>query len=388
MPVSVKFILPSVLTIILYGWAFYNSSQSPSLQAPFVPSFQPLQEKQATGPFFHEEFLHPPQKNKIAHASSVSELADQSLHAVWYAGSREGAKDVVIYYSTRKKGDETWSSPQILVDRESAAKELQRYVRKVGNPVVFTDQEQRLWMVYVTISVGGWSVSSLNVKISEDGGSTWSRSKRLTLSPFFNISELVRSPPVHLADGGFVLPIAHECFGLFSELLKMKLQPDGTLLYTKKRLSSWRVYEQPCMVAFDANAAAVFHRSCTGENIGISTSKDSGRSWSEAGKTSLPNPHAGISALLLADQRLLMSFNNSNTGREDLTLAISDDGGKKWQNVAALEKKEEGNYSYPHFLQSSDGHIHLLYTWEQVGIKHVTFNRQWLDRQVIIKQKP
>ena len=98
MPKSVKFIVSAALTIILYGWSFYNSSQAPSLQSSFIPSYSNVQEKQDTTPFFHEEFLHAPQKNKIAHAASVTELADQSLHAIWYAGSREGAKDVAIFY--------------------------------------------------------------------------------------------------------------------------------------------------------------------------------------------------------------------------------------------------------------------------------------------------
>ena len=76
-----------------------------------------------------------------------------------------------------------------------------------------------------------------------------------------------------------------------------------------------------------------------------------------------------------------MAFNNSNVKRDDLTLATSHDGGHQWQIVSVLEKKDDGNYAYPHFLQSRDGLIHLLYTWELVGIKYVTFNAKWLNEQ-------
>ena len=385
---SVKFIVSTTLTIILYGWSFYNSSQAPSLQASFIPSYSHVQEKQDTTPYFHEEFLYAPKRGKIAHASSITELKDQSLHAVWYAGSREGAKDVAIFYTSKEKGEVEWGNPRVLVDRVSAAKELRRYIRKVGNPIIFTDQEDRLWLIYVTIPIGGWSVCSLNVKFSEDGGDTWTRSKRLTLSPFLNISELVRSNPISLSNGGLVLPIAHECIGLFSELLTIHKKKDGTLFYSKKRLTDRRNYEQPCMIAFNDQSAAVFHRSYKSENIGLSKTNNRGVCWSEVTRTSLPNPNAGISALMLSDQRILIVFNNSNSKRDNLTLAISHDGGQQWKSFLALEEMSDWRFSYPYLFQSSDSLIHLLYTWEQVGIKYVTFNKRWLDEQVLfLKEK-
>ena len=76
--------------------------------------------------------------------------------------------------------------------------------------MLFSDSDGRLWLIYVTVSIGGWSGSSLNVTMSEDEGRTWTRSRRLTLSPFLNLSELVKNAPVALTDGGSAVPIYHE----------------------------------------------------------------------------------------------------------------------------------------------------------------------------------
>lgn len=75
--------------------------------------------------------------------------------------------------------------PRSVVTRETAQRELGRYVKKVGNALVFSDDGQRVNLLYVSIALGGWSGSSLNLKTSADGGQTWGLSQRLQLSPFF-----------------------------------------------------------------------------------------------------------------------------------------------------------------------------------------------------------
>jgi len=51
--------------------------------------------------------------------------------------------------------------------------------------------------------------SSSQPSTSSDGGLFWTPSRRLTLSPFFNVSELVRNRPVRLANGGWLVPVYH-----------------------------------------------------------------------------------------------------------------------------------------------------------------------------------
>src|SRR5262249_43473072 len=138
----------------------------------------------------------------------------------WYGGTREGARDVAIYWATREAGEgHPWSEPRALVTRENALNETWRYVKKIGNAVMFGDGSSRMFLLYVSIGVGGWSGSSLNAKQSLDGGKTWSASQRLGLSPFYNVSELVKNGPTPLEDGGWAVPIYQELVGKFPEVL-------------------------------------------------------------------------------------------------------------------------------------------------------------------------
>ena len=181
--------------------------------------FSPLVPMANAPPVFREEFIESQPAEPAVHVSSVCELPGGGLAAAWYAGTREGARDVVINFATRAAGEtNAWSRPQPLVTRESAAAETFRFVRKVGNPMLFSGADGDVYLLYVSVGFGGWSSSSLNLKQSPDGGRTWSPSRRLGLSPFFNISELVKNGPAPLAEGGWVVPVYHELLGKFPEL--------------------------------------------------------------------------------------------------------------------------------------------------------------------------
>ena len=39
-------------------------------------------------------------------------------------------------------------------------------------------------------------------------------------------------------------------------------------------------------------------------------------------------------------------------------------------------------YEYPYFIRSADGLYHLVYSWNNTFIKHVSFNDAWLLEQL------
>jgi predicted neuraminidase len=331
-------------------------------------------------PFFTQELINPGSPRAMSHVASICELPDGRLAAVWYAGSREGAPDVAVCFARLPRGQTNWSTPQTILTPERASRELHRAVRKVGNPVIFSDAGGgKLWLLYVTITLGGWSGSSLNLTTSNDGGLTWTPSRRLTLSPFFNLSELVRNRPVPLSDRGWVVPIYHECIGKFPELLWLREGADG-LAATKSRITGGRSGFQPALVALGTNTALAFMRDCSPRRlISVAQTDDAARTWSPPRALDLPNPDSGLSAIRLTDGRILLAFNDSDTGRGNLRLAASADEGRTWKRLATLEEEPGAEFSYPFLLQARDGTIHLVYTWKRQAIRHVAFNAAWLN---------
>jgi len=378
-------IILSLATILLYalpmsGW-LSTLGREPATFAIRSPSAPAVDGK----PFMVEEFINPDPGKGMVHVGSICELPDGRLIAAWYGGTREGAKDVAIFLALKDPGHLTrWSKPKRVVDRVSASRELYRYIKKVGNPVIFAGSGDHLYLVYVTISAGGWSGSSLNIKASSDAGATWNKSRRLTLSPFFNISELVRNKPVPLSSGGFALPIYHECLGYFPEILW--LQPgreDASIAFRKSRMTGGQSFIQPSVVAYAPSLATGFYRCRSDEKaVGVAVTKDSGVSWSEPQTLKLPNPDSAVDAILLSDHRILLAFNDSLQNRENLRLAVSNDQCANWARIATLDSTQGEKYSYPYMIRSQDGLIHLIYTWHRKRIKHMVFNEAWVNAQM------
>ena len=342
-------------------------------------------------PLFATGFIEHEPAPPFAHCPSLVALPDGRLACAWYAGSREGGQDVAIWWSETAAADRSaWGPPRAVIDRRSAAADLDRFVAKVGNSVVFTDAEGRPWIVFVSIAVGGWSGSSLNACCSNDGGRTWEPAGRLSLSPFLNVSELVRSAPVVLEDGGIGLPMYHECLGKFPEMLW--LRPDGDrLVATKSRMAGGRSLIQPTVVPLDASRAVALLRNHSRlHRVAMQRTADGGRSWSEPEPTPLPNPDASVAAVRLSDGRLLVAFNDSDKDRDNLRLAVSGvagDGGAtldatlEWRRIATLESEPGERFAYPYMIQDAAGRVHLAYSWKMRRIRHAVFNESWIAAQ-------
>jgi alpha-L-rhamnosidase len=68
--------------------------------------------------------------------------------------------------------------------------------------------------------------------------------------------------------------------------------------------------------------------------------------------------------------------------RSPVNIAISTDG-KRWQ--AALTREEEAGreFSYPAVIQTRDGLVRIVYTWNRTRIKHVVVEPGKLDLKPI-----
>lgn len=357
--------------------------------------------------------------------------------AVWFAGSREGAPDVDIRASRFDPVGQEWTPEFTLVSREATETVLQRYIRKLGNPVIALAPNNRLWLFYVSVSVGGWGGSAINAMHSDDGGVSWSPPKRLVTSPFFNISTLVRNSPIFHRDGSIGLPVYHEFLGKFAEYLH--LSPDGEVL-DKFRISEGRHSLQPAIVPLSGESALALLRNAGQEpgKVLASFTEDRGQTWSEPVQVEPWNPNSSLAAIGAqdAEKDILVAMNNLRDGRHRLSLYETDATLKNWRlrkildespdpngrpvppeqyrtkvaegflsvggrkngdrlgaflqylDQQALDKRvcREGKgcefeYEYPNFIRSADGLFHVVYSWNNSFIKHVAFNEAWLEMQ-------
>ena len=386
-------IILSILTLLAYGWpAWTRVSETPFTKASF--SLHPhLDLPIDHDPFMNQDFISPGTGTGMVHVGSICEMPNKQLGAVWYGGTREGAKDVAIFFSRKPPGSgATWSTPRIIVDRASATRELNRYIRKVGNPTLFSGPGKQLWLIYVTITLGGWSGSSLNVKISQDSGHTWTDSQRLTLSPFFNISELVKGRPLPINTKGgdnenrdhFAVPIYHEFLGYFPEILWISFsRKNKSIIYQKSRMAGGNAFIQPSIAPENTRSATAFYRCISpARHIAMARTDDGGQSWSLPKFLDLPNPDSAVEALPLSKDRILLAFNDSPNTREILQLAVSSDHGLNWIRIHAFENSPDQEFSYPYMIRGRNGLIHLVYTWERKRIKHVVFSEAWVDQKL------
>jgi len=338
----------------------------------------------AARPIYASQFVSEASGIPRVHAANVIE-SKSGLHAVWYAGSREGASDVSIWYASFNRQKNRWNKNKKLFDRLAVQKALGRYIKKLGNPALGVDVKGRLWLFFVTVSAGGWSGSSVNYSVSKDEGNSWSPPKRLVTSPFFNVSTLVRTPAFNFSDGSIGLPIYHELIGKFGELLRLGLH--GNVL-AKNRISWGMTTLQPSIVHIGDKRFLAFLRNSGKEPSGVlvSTSDSDGNKWGIAEPTGLDSFDSSVAAIRDKNNRILLVFNNSKTSRNVLSLAVSKDLGKTWQVVYDFERSNnlDNEYSYPSLVQDKEGNYQLVYTYLRKRIKHVEFNEAWLQ-QVIEK---
>ena len=106
------------------------------------------------------------------------------------------------------------------------------------------------------------------------------------------------------------------------------------------------------------------------QRLMYSTSPDSGKTWTLAYDSELPNSGSAADAIQTQDGKWILVHNNTEEGRHKLALSQSSDEGKTWSLLGYIEKGEEGGprAHYPAIIQSETGDLHISYSYHREGV--------------------
>lgn len=292
------------------------------------------------------------------HASTIAQTRE-GLCAAWFGGTAEGNKDVGIWVSLNR--NDSWSKPvEVATGIEPGGGR-----HPCWNPVLFPYPDGPLLLFYkVGRAPRDWSGMAME---SRDGGKTWDQPWHLPSG----ILGPTKNKPVRLSDGSLLCPSSTEDS---KWRVHMESTSDPRLIWAKSEtINDPKVFGliQPTILDHGPAGIQILCRSQQ-HQIVESWSHDGGHAWDPCVATTLPNPNSGIDAVMLKDGRAILIYNHSTTGRTPLNVAVSDDG-KTWKAGPALEN-DPGEYSYPAVIQTSDGLVHVTYTWKRKRIKHVVID--------------
>lgn len=319
-----------------------------------------------------EEFLYEKADFPSCHSVTLVELENGDLLATYFGGTYERHPDVEIRLQ-RKTPDGVWSAP------ESVATGIQNDTLRypTWNPVIFQPRGGDLMLYYkVGPNPREWWGEYIT---SSDNGYSWSTPQRIELP----LLGPIKNKPIQLADGTLISGSSDESNGWRAHVER---STDGGKtwefigpLNDGKKVAAI----QPTFLQHGGDTLQMLCRTNgKGDNQYIvqAWSYDAGKTWTEMTNTELPNNNSGIDAVTLRDGRHLLIYNHSTRDEENLghkgrgviNLAMSRDG-VNWEAALVLDyiTQPEKQYSYPSIIQTSDGLVHIIYTWHRERIKHV-----------------
>jgi len=321
-----------------------------------------------------ERVFGPELPGKYKHPAAFTELSNGDLYLSFYGGEGEYDPNTAVWGARLPKGTTKWTTPVIIADTP---------FRSDGNPVVWEDPDQILWLFYNVRYGETWSDTMIKFKISRDEGHTWSDSDNLT----FERGTMVRARPILLNNGDYLLGVYKET-GNDREVVGSETK-SFFLRYVKKegvwketnRVKSRVGNLQPSPVQIDDNYLVAYCRrggdyNDHPDNFLVRTeSRDGGWTWSEGTDSGFPNPNAATDFIKLQNGHLLLVYNHSTNDRMPLTVAISTDNDKSYPHSRDILNNPGNTAAYPMAIQTKDEKIHVIYTSDRRSIiHHVTFD--------------
>lgn len=368
---------------------------------------------------FESRFILPPQDQHV-HSSSIVELPNGDLFAVYYRGSGERrADDVRLEGARLAKDASAWSAPFPVADEPGFPD---------CNPIAFVNARGHVSVVWPAILDNRWESALLRYRSAPTAGWTsgpppWNEGGVILLRPD-NLKEKME-PFARAALASLPPGAAHDEVAQFLERLSDKLYnrlgwmprahalrlPGGRLLLplysdtfsvglvaiSDDDGATWRASDpivslggvQPSLVRKRDGTIVAYMRDNgpPAQRVIVAASKDEGVTWTRGEDSDIPNPGSSVEVIALRGGAWLMVNNDTEDGRARLSAWLSEDEGKTWPRRRAIENTPGGSYSYPSVIQAADGLIHVTYSHVDPAppggkrleaIKHVAFDEAWI----------
>ena len=359
-----------------------------------------------------------PEQEKHVHGSSLVSLPNGDFLCVWFYGNGERTSDDVKLMGARlEKGRSSWSEPFLMADTPNLPD---------CNPVLFLNQEGKLFLVWIAVQANLWEQSILKVRTSVDflkpGPPVWHWQDNILLKPTDafakEIKEKLKSLPSHGIGWAGYAPkydemianaandAAKRSIGWMTRIkplligenrILLPLYSDGfnlsMLAISDDKGETWkpslpivgRGPIQPALIQKMNGDILAYMRDSGDEPpmVHQSISKDNGEYWTATQKTTIPNT-ASVELLRLKDGRMAFLGNDITDGRYRLRLYLSKDEGETWYFKFPVEEESpgKGSFSYPSLIQSNDGLIRCTYSYNkgnnEKSIKYVVLDpKKW-----------
>ncbi len=391
----------------------------------------------AERPLYEAELIFP-LETWHNHASCIVEAPNGDLLVCWFHGSGERtADDVKIEGARLRRGSRVWRPRFTLADTPGFPD---------GNPCMFIDPRGRLWLFHTTILANTWESALLKVRVSSDylhdRPPRWEISEVLHVKPGpeFEAEVNRRLPQIEAAVGSLTLTDVqrqeaedflgamrrHATDKLYRRLgwmtrahpfllegrrLLVPLYHDGfsfsLMAITDDWGQTWHTSSplvgagniQPSLVRRQDGSLYTLMRDNgpPPKRLLQSESRDHGETWSPVTDSELPNPGSGAEIIALRNGHWVLISNDTERGRYQLAVQISEDEGRTWNWKRYLERDapgpEAGSYHYPSIIQAKDGTLHASYSYHLArrnlpkdvdgdpaakSIKHAHFNEAWV----------
>ncbi|MCH8156910.1 MAG: exo-alpha-sialidase, partial [Nitrospinae bacterium] len=260
----------------------------------------------------NSKFLYNPvEKGLFCHCPTLLQSKTGDILVSWYTYPENEYEKATLVLTRQHGADGQWQNSKTILKARGYS---------IGNPVLFQEPGDRVWLLFVVLKGRYWNDAILEGVWSDDDGNSWSDPVQL----WKDKGLMVRHPPLLLENGSLLLPA-------YKEDARQSVMLSAAPPYSKwEEIYQFNGREliQPALIREASGRLLLFFRPWTNpRRIWLSRSAPNGLTWSEPTQTTLPNPLSGISAFVSKNIIGIVHNNTEKHQRHPLSISISKDAG-------------------------------------------------------------